>query len=288
MAGSVSAIVDPYTALAAEFADALTGEIGDERGRLREYGMEAEALLRMGRMRQTIGRHKAARSALEAAAKAEPQYPVAWYNLGLVRLFGRANAGAREALEHALDQAPGDFRAELALGLACYHLRDYAAAEGHLRRLAGSTGLRAAARSMLACTQRMQGSWDDARIELGFLKQAKPGDWPALAQQCLDCVERGEQKRQGLLRKKRRAGQMWRALAAAGAGGVWLIYGLAENLFRSEKQWALLPLLGVVLLLVRSLRGISGRELPGEFGNAEQGLPCWQATTWLRPRQSEF
>jgi hypothetical protein len=39
---------------------------------------------------------------------------------------------------------------------------------------------------------------------------------------------------------------------------------------------------------MRGLRGISGRELPDEFGNAEQGLPCWQATPWMKHRKSEF
>jgi tetratricopeptide (TPR) repeat protein len=235
-----------------------------------------------------IGRHKGARAVLEAAAKAEPQHPEIWYNLGLVRLFGRANAAARQALEKALDQAPGDFRAELALAVACYHLKDYAAAEGHFRRLAGGSGLRATARAMLACSHRMQGHWDNARIELSFLKSAKPGDWPALVQQCLDCVERGEQKREGLLRAKRRAGQMWRALAATAGGGVWLAYSLTENLFREKAQWAVVPLFVLALLLVRSLKGFSGKELSGEFGNAEQGIPCWQANTWIKPRQSEF
>ena len=41
-------------------------------------------------------------------------------------------------------------------------------------------------------------------------------------------------------------------------------------------------------LLARMLRGVSGGELPGEFGNAEQGLQCWQSTSWMRPRKTEF
>lgn len=288
IAAAPNAIVDPYTEFAAEFADARIDEIRDDRRIAREYGREGDALLKLGRAYFAIGRYKGARAVLESAAKAEPQEPEIWYNLGLARLFGRAHATARQALENALDQAPGDFRAELALAVACYHLKDYAAAEEHFRRLAGSSGLRATARAMLACSHRMQGHWDDARIELHFLKGAKPGDWPALAQQCLDCVERGEQKREGLLRAKRRSGQMWRALAATAGGGVWLAYSLAENLFREKAQWAVVPLFGLALLLVRSLKGFSGKELPGEFGNAEQGLPCWQANTWMKPKQSEF
>ena len=187
-----------------------------------------------------------------------------------------------------MDQAPGDFRSELALALACYHLRDYAAAEEHFRRLVGSSGPRATARSMLACSQRMQGHWDEARVELSFLKDARPGDWAAMSRQCLDCVERGEQKLVGALRARRRSGQMLRALAGAAAGGLWLAYGLAQDLFKREAQWAVVPLFLLALLVVRSLRRISGRELPGEFGNAEQGLICWQSTAWMRPRQSEF
>jgi hypothetical protein len=235
-----------------------------------------------------IGRLKSARSVFQAAAKAEPYHPGIWWHLGVSHLFARANAGAVEALQRAVDQAPGDFGAELALGVARYHTKDYAAAEESLRRLAGASGLRATARSMLACSLRMQEKWDEARVELGFLRDARPGDWAALAQQCLDCVERGEQKRSGQLRARRRARQMWQSLAAAGAGGVWIAYSLAEDLFRKDARWAALPLLLLGMVLARGLRGISGRELPGEFGNAEQGLPCWQATAWMRPRKSEF
>jgi tetratricopeptide (TPR) repeat protein len=286
--GAPDAIVDPYTQLAAEFADVELERLAEHRAERGEYGHEGDALLALARGYWAIGRHKGARGALEAAAKAEPQHPSVWYNLGVVRLFGRANKAAREALEEGVDQAPGDFRSELALAVACYHLRDYAAAEEQFRRLAGSSGMRATARSMLACSLRMQSKWDDARAELSFLKGGKPGDWGAMSQQCLDCVERGEQKLVGALRARRRSGQMWRALAATAAGGVWLAYGMAQHLFKREAQWAVIPLFLLVLLVARSLKRISGRELPGEFGNAEQGLICWQSTSWMRPRQSGF
>jgi hypothetical protein len=134
----------------------------------------------------------------------------------------------------------------------------------------------------------MREEWDDARVELGFLTDAEPGDWAAVAQQCLDCVERGEQKQRGHLRVRRRAAKMWKALAATAAGGTWLAYAFAQDLFKEHAQWAAVPLFVLALLVARALRGISGRELPGEFGNAEQGLPCWQSTTWMRPRRSEF
>jgi hypothetical protein len=81
---------------------------------------------------------------------------------------------------------------------------------------------------------------------------------------------------------------MWRALAAAGASATWIAYAVTQDLFRKETRWATVPLFVLAMLLIRALRGISGRETSGEFGNAEQGLPCWQATTWTRPRQSEF
>ena len=273
------AIVDPYTGLAAGFADARIDSIAEHRQAAREYGRAGDELLHVGRAYAAIGRQKSAGSVLQAAARAEPQSPEAWYNLGVVRLFARANAEARAALEKALDQTPGDSRVELALAVAGYHMRDYAGAEGHFRRLVGASGLRATARSMLACCQRMQEKWDDARVELGFLRDAAPGEWAAVAQQCLDCVERGEQRQQGPLRQRRRAAKMWKALAATAAGGIWLAYAWAKDLFEEQGQWVAVPLFVLVLLVARALRGISGRELAGEFGNAEQGLPCWQSTT---------
>ena len=286
--GSAAAIIDPYTHIAGEFADVDLEDLAEHRAGVGKYGHGADALLALGRAHWVIGRHKGARSALEAAARAERQHPEVWYNLGVVRLLGRANKAAREALTEAVDQAPGSFRPELALAISSYHLRDYAAAEDQLKRLAGSEGLRATARSMLACSLRMQSKWDDARVELGFLREARPGDWGAMSQQCLDCVERGEQKMFGAMRARRRSGQMWRSLAAVAAGGVWVIYGIAQKMFEREVQWAVIPLFVLGLLLVRSLKRISGRELPGEFGNAEQGLICWQSTAWMRPRHTEF
>jgi tetratricopeptide (TPR) repeat protein len=294
MRSAPEAMVDPYTQLAAEFADADLSDLSEHKMARREYGRQAESLLELARAYWAIGRHKSAGSALEAAAGADPLDPAIWYNLGVVRLLSRAGKAAREALERCTDQAPGDFRGELALAVACYQMRDYAAAEEHFRRLAGPSGLRATARSMLACSMRMQGNWDEARVELGFLKQASPGDrraglaWRAMSQQCLDCVERGEQKLAGALRRRRQGGQMWRAVAASVAGGIWVVYGMAQDLFKREAQWAVVPLFGLALLIARSLKRISGRELPDEFGNAEQGLVCWQSTAWMRPRRSEF
>jgi len=282
------AIVDAYTELAAAFAEADVDGIRNHRAEAGEYGREADALLELGRAYVAIGRLKSARGVFQAAAKADPLHPQVWWHLGVAHLFARANASAVSALEHALDQAPADSRTELALAVAQYHAKNYAAAEELFRRQAGASGLRATARSLLACSLRLQEKWEEARLELGFLREARPGDWAALAQQCLDCVDRGEQKQAGPLRARRRAKQMWKSLAAAGAGGVWVAYAIAQDLFQKKIQWAALPLFLLAMVLARTLRGISGRELPGEFGNADQGLPCWQATTWVRPRQSEF
>jgi len=282
------AIVDPYTEFVAGFADADIDGISVHRRDAREYGRAGEALLEVGRAYLAIGRIKSAQGVLAAAAKADPLHPKIWWNLGISRLFARANGAAARALRRALDQAPGDFLTELALGVAHYHAKDYAAAEDSFRRLAGSGGLRATARSMLACSMRMQEKWDDARVELSFLRDAQPGDWAALAAQCLDCVERGEHKRAGPLRARRRAKRMWQSLATAAAGGVWIAYAVSQDLFREQSRWAALPLFLLAVILARTLRGISGGELPGEFGNAEQGLPCWQETPWMRHRKSEF
>ncbi|MBN1460539.1 MAG: hypothetical protein JXA57_13480 [Armatimonadetes bacterium] len=282
------AIVCPYTDLVSQFADAHTDHMAEHRVAAREYGRAGEELLELGRAYVAIWRHKGARAVLEAAAKAEPRDPRIWYNLGVLCLFTRANMRARQTLVKAVDGVPGDLRPELALGCTCYHLRDYNAAERHFRRLAGGEGIRATARSLLACSLRMQEKWDDARVELNFLKDAHPGDWAAVARQCMDCVARGEGKREGTLRLRRRASRMWKALAAVGAGGIWAAYAAGRDLFEKETEWAAIPLFVLALLVARLLRGISGRELPGEFGNAEQGIPCWQATTWMKPRRSEF
>ncbi|UCC69351.1 MAG: tetratricopeptide repeat protein [Armatimonadota bacterium] len=282
------AIVDPYTELVVTFADADIDGIPAHRVEAREYGRAGEALLEVGRAYVAIGRNKSAQGVFRAAAKADPLHPKIWWHLGVSHLFARSNQAAAKALRRSLDQAPGDFLTELALGVARYHAKDYPAAEDCFRRLAGGAGLRATARSMLVCSMRMQRKWDDARVELSFLREAQPGDWEALAVQCLDCVGRGEQKRTGPLRARRRAKRMWQSLATAAAGAIWIAYAVSQDLFREQSRWVTLPLFLLVVILARTLRGISGGELPGEFGNAEQGLPCWQETPWMRHRKSEF
>jgi len=283
-----SAFVDPYTELVMMFADVNTENMSELRHTAKEYGRGADALLHLGRAYMAIGKFKGARQVFAAAAKSEPQHPDVWWHLGVAGIITRANRDAATAFENAVDQSPGDFRSEMALGLARYHLRDYAGAEDCFRRLAGNDSSRAPARSMLACSLRMQHKWDDARVELGFLRQSAAGDWPAVSAQCVDCVERGEQKKEGPLRRRRRIQQILKTIAAVAGGGIWAGYARAEHLFRDQAPYASIPLFLAALVLVRSLRGISGRELPGEFGNAEQGLPCWQTTTWMKPRRSEF
>ena len=109
-----------------------------------------------------------------------------------------------------------------------------------------------------------------------------------VAQQCLDCVARGEQKKDGEMRVRRRRREMLKSLGLLITGGGWLLYSLLEQLFKSDLRLAVFPLLALIMLLLRSLKNITGRELSHEFGNSEQGLPCWQGTTWMRPRRSEF
>jgi tetratricopeptide (TPR) repeat protein len=282
------AIVDPYTHFAAGFADAQPDRIGDLRAEAREYGRDAQAMLALGRAYVAIGRIKSAQSAFRAAATADPYDREAWWHLGIAHLFTRANDKAARELERAAELAPGDARAEMGAAVARYHLRDFEAAEDWFSRLAGSGGMRATARSLLACAMRMQGKWDQARVELRLLRQDRSGDWAAMADQCEDCVARGEERLSAARSKRRQAVQMWKSLAATGAGAVWVVYSLAEDLFRKELRWAVAPLFVLALAAGRALRGLSARELPGEFGNAGQGLPCWQATMWVNPRRSEL
>jgi len=285
---AAGAIVDPYTDLASVFADVDPELIPEYRSQAREYGRAAEALWELGRAYVVIGRAKSARGVMQAAAKADARHPTLWRDLGIAHLFSRANREAAQAFEKALDAFPGDHRSELALAVARYHLRDFAAAEQHFRRLASSQAMGATARSMLACSLRLQQRWEDARAELGLLAGSISEEWQAMARQCRDCVDRGQEKKEGALRRRRRGRQMLKSLAAVGASAIWIAYVFASDLLQKEGRWAVLPLLLLVMLLARALRGISGGELPGEFGNSEQGLPCWQATTWVRPRRGEL
>jgi tetratricopeptide (TPR) repeat protein len=281
------AIVDPYTELVTEFAEIDHGRLQDRRRELREYGREAESRVALGRAYLAIGRLRSARDTFRAAAKEDAFHAAAWWHLGVASLFARAYPEASAALTRALDQTPGDLRIETALGLARFHERKYEQAEEHLRRTAGG-GARAACRSLLCCSLRAQAKWHEARAELNLLRHGDSPQWAAVAEQCLDCVERGEQKEAGALRVRRSRAGMLRSLATAVAGAAWLAYAVADHLFKSDLRIALVPLFGLVLLLGRSLRGISGKEQSSEFGNYEQGLPCWQTTTWARPRRAEF
>ena len=285
---AAGAIVDPYTDLASVFADVDPDLIPEYRSEAREYGRAAHALWELGRAYVVIGRVKSARGVMQAAAKADARHSALWRDLGIAHLFSRANREAAQAFEKALDAFPGDYRSGLGLAAARYHRRDFAAAEEDFRRLASSQAMGATARSMLACSLRLQQRWEEARAELGLLAGSVSENWQAMARQCLDCVDRGQQKKEGALRRRRRGRQMLKSLAAVGASAIWIAYVFASDLLHKEGRWAVLPLLLLVMLLARALRGISGGELPGEFGNSEQGLPCWQATTWVRPRRGEL
>lgn len=286
------AIVDPYTHFVASFADADHARLSDYRREAREYGREGEALLQLGRAQLTIGRLKSARATLQAAAKAEPLLPGVWWHLGVAHLFARANAQAAGAFARALDQAPGDLRAEAALGVAQYHQGDYAAAEECFRRTAGPSGLRATCRSLLACSLRMQGKWDEARVELAFLRHSGSERWASVAEQCFDCVARGEE--QGLSpAPRRRAQRLARQLVTAGGPAAFLTYLFLENfghklIEQDERWWLAVPVAVGAALLGKWLNRFTRRAQAREFGNLEQGLPCWQATTWIQPDRSEL
>ncbi len=282
------AIVDPYTTFAASLADADFARLSEYRREAQQYGYTADSLLRYGRACLALGRLKSARRALRQAVKLEPYLSEAWWNLGLAHLFARAHAPAAEALSHAFDQNPGDYRTESALGVARFHGRDFPGAEECFRRTAGPSGLRAACRSMLACSLRAQGKWEEARIELGFLKYGGSSRWAEVAEQCLDCVARGEEQTGARQVSRRRTVAMLKSLASVGAGGGYLAYAVAEHWFQAEFRWASVPLFLAGLVFVRSLRAIAHAPAAGDFGNSEQGLPCWQATTWMQPKRSGF
>jgi tetratricopeptide (TPR) repeat protein len=292
LARAPEAIVDPYTHLVASFADADHARMGDYTRDAREYGREGEARLSLGRAQLAIGRLKSARATFRAAAKAEPFLPGVWWHLGVASLFARADSEAADAFQRALDQAPGDLRAEAALGVTRYHQRKYPEAEERFRRTAGPNGLRAACRSLLACSLRMQGKWDEARVELGFLRGSGSARWSSVAQQCLDCVARGEE--QGApIATPRRAREIAKQLVTAGGPAAALVYLFLENygqklLEKDARWWLAVPVTVGGALLAKWLGRFTHRAQAREFGNCEQGLPCWQATTWMQPRRSEF
>ncbi len=289
LAKAPGALLDPYTELVTGFADIDHGRLSERRREVREYGRKAESRVALGRAYLAIGRLRSARDAFRSAAKADPFCADAWWQLGVASLFARAYPEASQALERALDQNPGDLRTETALGLARYHERKYEQAEEHLKRTAGGGSARAACRSLLCCSLRLQAKWHEARAELNLLRHTGSPHWAAVAEQCLDCVERGEQKSAGgALRLRRRRVETAKSLALAAAGIGWVGYALAEKLFSSDLRVSLVPVFITALLFARSLKGISGKEQSSEFGNYEQGLPCWQTSTWARPRRSEF
>lgn len=279
------AILDPYTEFVAAFADADLSRLSEYRADLREYGRQADAWIGLGKAYMILGRFKHARAAFAAAAQADEHHPDAWRYLGLSQLLARGDREAAKSLARAVDESPGDLVSELALAVAHYHQRKYQAAEEHLRRVAGGSGLRAAARSLLGCALRLQGNWEEARVELRLLQESGHPHWAAVAQQCLDCVQRGEERRAPTGRQRR----IWRALATiagAAVGGAWIIRSLLAD-FSKNSELAL-GLLVALIVLGRAVRALSGQESPEEFGNAGQGLPCWQATTWIRPRRAEL
>ena len=288
LAQAPEAVVDPYTYFVVSLAEADHEHMRGYLREAREYGRTGGALLAYGKACLAVGRTGSARSVLAKAVKEEPYEGEAWWSLGLAHLFARAHGEAAEAFQKALDQSPGDLRSEAALGVARFHQRKYAEAEEHLRRTAGATGLRAATRSMLACSLCMQENWEEARIELNFLRNSGSARWALVADQCLDCVARSEARRGGSAVSRRREMGMYKSLAAVGAAGLYIAFSMAENWFHDNLRWASVPVVLIAMGLARSLRTAADGRSPGAYGNYEQGLPCWQTTTWMKPRRGEF
>ena len=284
------ALIDPYTELACAFAGQDLSEISYHRSRVKSYAYASEARLGLGRAYVAIGRRKTALAVLEAATRADPHESTAWWYLGLARLFSRANRGAVQAFQTALDHRAGDADCTLGLGLALYHSKKYGEASELLRRQAGQGASGAWARSFVGCCYRMEERWEEARRELSALGlDSRPG-WQEMARQCLACVDRGEvsQARRGPGRRK---STMWKELVAGVSFFSVIVYNFLEDYFRKRGGAIyLLPLLVLVFgaagLLRRRLRRKVART--EELGSGIPGLPCWQLTTWMRPRRPEF
>jgi hypothetical protein len=138
----------------------------------------------------------------------------------------------------------------------------------------------------------MQGKWDEARVELGFLRTSGSERWATVAQQCLDCVARGEEK--GVPpAPHRRAQEVVKQVITAGGPAAFLVYMFLENfghkpLEKDARWWLAVPITVGGALVAKWLGRFTRRAQARDFGNHEQGLPCWQATTWIQPHRSEL
>ena len=288
-----SALVDPYTELAIAFAGQDFSQIPYHRSRLKSYAHGAEAKLQLGRAYLAIGRRKSALAAFQAAARADRYDPTAWWYLGLAQLFSRLNRDALKAFRAAVDLRPGDADVVLGLGLALYHAKDYASAAEEFRRHAGRGAPGAWARSFLACCYRMDQRWPDARLELAELARDPRLGWQEMARQCLACVERGEARQAAGKPLSRREEALAKRFIGVGMFS-GIAYTALENLLRdlggSRKLFLYLVILAISALgervFRRSIRKAAARA--EDFGSGIAGLPCWQLTTWLRPRRPEF
>jgi tetratricopeptide (TPR) repeat protein len=282
------ALVDPYTGLAAAFAGQDFSQIPYHRGRARSYSYGCEANLELGRAYLAIGRRKSALAAFKAATRSDPHDSIPWWYLGLATLFSRANRDAAKAFRASLDLRPGDADSGVGLGLSLYHSKDYAAAADQFRPEAGRGARGAWARSFLACSYRMEQRWTEARLELASLAHEPRAGWREMARQCLACVERGEafQEKGARLRSP----EMWKKLAAGLPLVVVFLYGQIEQ--HLKKHWgpvSLLPWLAVAAVLGALLHRLRRKGARVEqLGSGIPGLPCWQLTTWLRPRRPEL
>ncbi len=289
-----NALVDPYTDLVCEFAEVNPQAAAWERAKVNSYGYAGEANLRLGKAGIVNWSLREAEASFQRAVKADPHDPEAWRHLGIVRLFRRRPKGAVEALKTALDCRAGDARSRISLGMAHYHNQDYAAAEDCFRYEIGPDDRGTGARSFLICSLRMQGKWDQARMQIQALAQHPLAGWKEMAAQCSRCVDRGEGVGDGEKQRRTRfrAGTL---VAILGGLFVWITYflnefrRLAEAIKKVDWKAAALPAAWLVIMLAQHLRrGLKQQTSKEVLGDGESDMPCWQTRTWMRPQRLDI
>ncbi|NIM06992.1 MAG: tetratricopeptide repeat protein [Armatimonadetes bacterium] len=290
-----NALIDPYTDLLSEFGKVDLHPAAWERSKANSYAFAAGANLELGRLAVARWHPRAAESAFRKAVKADAHDPDAWWHLGIARLLRRKNRAAIHALENAYDYRPGDARSRIALGLAYYHNQEYGAAEEYFRYEKGPEGRGASARSFLICSLRMQGKWEQARMEIQALSQNPLSSWKEMAAQCARCVDRGE----GVAPEKKSKRPLITAakiIAILAIAFSWIFYNLeefrqlAEHFRRIDLKAVIMPIVLLVLAFTQHLKRIFKSKEPKElYGDGAEDLPCWQTRTWMRaPRLDIF
>lgn len=287
-----NALIDPYTDLIAEFAGNEQIEEAWERPQARSYAFASGANMQLGKLHVRSWSLRSAESAFINALKADAHDPEAWWYLGVVKLFRRKERDAVRALRTACDYRPCDTRCRIALGVAQYHRRNYAAAEDCFRYDKSSEGRGVGARSFLICSARMQGRWDMARMEIAALSQSPIPAWKDMADQCARCVDRGE----ALEGKRTSEGPQILSvvgiLALIVAFVYWIlshkdmILSLVSHPENARVEDFIVPGVLVALALVlQSWRASRRRQTIDLYGDGKEDLPCWQTRSWMRPHR---